>query len=80
MAKVPGAHAAGSRFGVAQEKPAGHAWQCVQFPEVTSLVVPAGHSAGIDAAVSHVYPAGQLSHAADPLVAAAGNRDASVSS
>ena len=77
---MPGSHAAGSRSGVAQEKPAGHAWQCVQFPEVTRRVVPAGHSTGIDAAEAHVYPSGQLKHAVEPVVAAVGNRAASVSS
>jgi hypothetical protein len=54
--------------------------QCVQFPDVTRRVFPAGHKTGIDAAVSHVYPAGQLAHSVEPAVAAVGNRLASVSS
>ena len=80
MAYAPASHGDGSTLGVAQEKPAGHAMQCVQFPDVTRRVFPAGHSTGIDAAVSHVYPAGQLAHSVEPEVAAVGNRSASVSS
>ena len=45
----------------------------------------AGASCGIclrllDAAEAHVYPSGQLKHAVEPVVAAVGNRAASVSS
>ena len=65
---------------MAQEKPAGHVWQSVQFPEVTRRVGPAGHSTGIDAAEAQTYPSGQLKHAVEPVVAAVGKRAASVSS